>query len=106
MLQYSIDQAHDDHFAQLIYQVENGDTVEITRLGQRVAVIIPAQEYDQKLKPKHKSTKSFGESILEFRKQFGLDNRTPEEGEMTDEEFDSFIDGLRDRSPGRDVDIF
>lgn len=100
MDQYSIAQAR-DQFTQVVHKVEEGGAVEVTRRGQRVAVIVSAAEYDQW----HKSKKTFGESILEFRKKYDLDNRELEEGEMSDEEFDAFWDNLRDKSPGREVEL-
>ena len=39
MTQYSIAQAR-DRFTQLVHEVEQGETVEVTRRGQRVAVLV------------------------------------------------------------------
>ncbi|MEM9091349.1 MAG: type II toxin-antitoxin system Phd/YefM family antitoxin [Cyanobacteria bacterium P01_F01_bin.53] len=100
MTQYSIAQAR-DRFTQLVHQVEGGETVEVTRRGRRVAVLVSAEAYDQL----HRPSKSFGESILEFRKKHNLDDRELDEEDMTDEAFDDFMNGLRDRSPGRVIEL-
>lgn len=101
MIPYPIDSTRDERLTQLVHQVEDGDTVEVTRCGQIVAVMISAQEYDLL----NESKKSFSESILRIRKKYRLDSRKPDESDMTDEEFDTFFDNLRDRSPGREVDL-
>jgi prevent-host-death family protein len=44
--QYSIAQAR-DKLASIIHAVENGDSVEITRGGKRVAVLVSSDEYDR-----------------------------------------------------------
>lgn len=66
--QYSIAQAR-DQLAQLVYQAEQGNPVEITRRGKRVAVIISAEEYDR-LSQKG----DFGKSLAAFRERLEIEN--------------------------------
>ena len=69
-------------------------------------MLISADEYDKKQSTSRKvleSQKDFWAAILEWREKYDVDNWETNAGEMTDEEFDRFIDGLRDRSSGRDV---
>lgn len=93
MTQYSINQAH-DRFIQLIHQVESGTTVEVIRNGQRVAVILPAEEYDRLATQKQ----GFGEAVLAWRKKYDVDN--------WDDDVDiDEIFNVRDKSPGREVEL-
>ena len=45
MTQYSIAEAR-DRFTQLVHQVEEESAIEITRRGQRVAVIVSAYRFE------------------------------------------------------------
>ncbi|MEL6138692.1 MAG: type II toxin-antitoxin system Phd/YefM family antitoxin [Cyanobacteria bacterium J06628_6] len=92
MTQYSIAQAR-DRFTQLVHEVEQGGSVEVTRRGQRVAVILSAEEYDRLLQPKQ----GFWEGVLAWRKQFGLDDREEEE---EDREFAAIMENVRGKSAG------
>lgn len=93
MTQYSIAHAR-DHLTQLVRDVEKGTAVELTRRGQRVAVILSAEEYDRLVCPK----KSFWEAVLEFRKRYDVDNWEE------DIDIDAIFD-VRDKSPGREVEL-
>lgn len=91
MTQYSIAEAR-DRFTQLVHKVEAGDTVEVTRRGRRVAVLVSAEAYDRLHKPK-----DFWESVLVWREECGLDGR---EEDDEDREFEAVMSTVRDRSPG------
>ena len=93
MNQCSIAQAR-DQFTQLVYKVEAGEKIEVTRRGQRVAVILSAEEYDRLSEPKQ----SFGEAVLAWRKKFDVDN--------WDDDLDiDEIFNVWDKSPGREDDL-
>lgn len=93
MTQYSIAQAR-DHFTQLVHQVEDGDTVEVTRRGKRVAVLLSAEEYERLSQPKQ----GFGEAVLVWRKKYDVENWG------NDIDIDEVFD-VRDKSPGREVEL-
>ncbi|WP_458789503.1 type II toxin-antitoxin system Phd/YefM family antitoxin [Adonisia turfae] len=90
--QYSIAQAR-DRFTQLVHEAEQGKAVEVTRRGQRVAVLVSAEEYDRWHKPKQ----DFWQSVLAWREKFGLDTRDEDED---DREFEEIMATVRDKSPG------
>lgn len=87
--QYSIAQAR-DQLAQLIYQAEQGTPVEITRRGKRVAIILSTEDFDRLSSSKGR----FGQSLAEFRRQWGI--------EMLDLNPDEIFQDVRDRSSGRE----
>lgn len=92
MTQYSIAQAR-DRFTQIVQEAEQGNAVEVTRRGQRVAVLVSAEEYDRLCQPKQ----SFGKSVLAWRKKYDVEN------------WDNDIDidevfNVRDKSPGREFE--
>ncbi len=97
MTQYLIDQVSDP-IDRLVHQVEASGPVEVIREGKLVAVLLSAEDYQRTYRPK----KTFGESILEFRKEYGLDDREETE---EDREFDAFMSTVRDKSPGRKVEL-
>lgn len=90
--QYSIAQAR-DQLTQLVHQVEQGTPVELTRRGKRVAVILSAEEYDRLLPLKS----DFWTSLVKFRERLVEENIEIDPDEV-------FKD-VRDRSPGRDVNL-
>ncbi|MEO0520303.1 MAG: type II toxin-antitoxin system Phd/YefM family antitoxin [Cyanobacteria bacterium P01_A01_bin.116] len=92
MTQYSIAQAR-DRFTQLVHEVEQGSAVEVTRRGQRVAVLVSAEEYDRLQNPQQ----DFWQSVLAWREKFGLDEREKDE---EDQAFEDIMDSVRDKSPG------
>ena len=94
MDQCSIAQAR-DQFTQLVYKVEAGERVEVTRRGQRVAVILSAEEYDRLSQPQP----NFGEAVMAWRKEFGLDEREEDE---TDREFEKIMSTVREETSGRE----
>ena len=100
MTQYSIAQAR-DQFAQLVHKVESGETAELTRRGQRVAVIVSAEEYDR-FQPK----KDFWKSVLAFRAEYQLDNRQESKIDLSDEAVDEIFSSVREQSSGREVETW
>lgn len=90
--QYSIAQAR-DRFTQIVHEAEQGNAVEVTRRGQRVAVLVSAEEYDRLFQPKQ----DFWQSVLAWREKFGLNTREADDG---DREFEDIMATVRDKSPG------
>jgi prevent-host-death family protein len=90
--QYSIAQAR-DQLTQLVYQAEQGTPVELTRRGKRVAVILSAAEYDRLFS--HKP--DFWTSLIRFREQLAKED--------IDINSDEVFKNVRDRSPGRDINL-
>ena len=92
MTQYSIAQAR-DRFTQLVHEAEQGKAVEVTRRGQRVAVLVSAEEYDRLRQPKQ----SFGEAVLAWRQKYDVEN--------WDDDIDiDEVFNVRDKSPGREFE--
>ncbi len=94
MAQYSIAQAK-DKLIQIIRSAEEGQSVEITRRGEPVAVILSVDEYRRL----SRLPQNFGEAVLAFRQQYI-------EGQpwFEDEDIDEMFNG-RDKSPAREVDL-
>jgi len=78
------------NFARLIKRAQQGRPIEITRRGESVAVLLSAAEYLM-LKGERPS---FAAAIGRVRERLGVDAL-----EIGDEEFN----GLREKSPGREV---
>ena len=85
--QYSIAEAR-DQLPAIVHAAERGKTVELTRRGKPVAVLISTKDYERLTRPRP----SFWAAVQEFR-------RTHDLGDIGDE--DVFAD-VRDRSPGRE----
>ena len=94
MDQCSIAQAR-DQFTQLVYKVEAGKKIEVTRRGQRVAVILSAEEYDRLSQPRQ----GFAEGMMTWRKEFGLDDRDEDDA---DREFEKIMSSVREKESGRE----
>lgn len=90
--QYSIAQAR-DQLTQLVHQVEQGNPVELTRRGKRIAVILSAEAYDRLLSPKS----DFWTLLVKFRERLAEED--------VDIDPDEVFKDVRDRSPGRDVNL-
>ena len=86
---YSIAQVR-DNISQIVQEVENGTSVEITDEGKSVAVMISIDEYNRLVA----SNSGFWKALLKFREE--VDS---EEEEIEPEIFE----GVRDTSPGREV---
>ena len=76
----------------LIREVENGPPAVLTRHGKKVAVLLSIAEYDR-MRP---AKKGFWNALTEWRKEIEDENML-----MSDSDFD----GLRDRSPGRNLEV-
>ena len=89
--EYSIAQAK-DHLTEAIRAAEAGEPVTLTRRGRPVAVILSDAEYRRLAAPKG----DFWTALQEFHATFDA------ERDGVDPEY---WESLRDRSPGRDVDL-
>jgi antitoxin Phd len=76
----------------ILHDVEHGRPVEITRRGKPVAVVVSIQEYRRMSSPRT----SFAEAYAAWRKGVDPEDLDAEPG---------YFDALRDRSPGRDVNL-
>jgi prevent-host-death family protein len=89
--QYSISEAR-AHLPKIIDQTEAGVEVELTRRGKPVAVVVPIKEYERL----RAGRPSFAEAYQKF-----LENHSLEEFGLDDD----FASAVRDKSPGRKVDL-
>ena len=80
------------HFARLIERAQQGKTIEITRRGEPVAVLLSASEYSAITGERP----SFIDAMSQVRERLGVD-----ELGIGDAEFE----GLREESPGREVSL-
>lgn len=87
---YSIADAR-NHFTEIVRDVEQETTIELTRRGKPVAILLSAQEYER-LK---KGRIDFWDTYLAFRKRYQLDE--------IDIDVDNIFANVRDRSPGREM---
>lgn len=85
--QYSIAEAR-EKLAYVIQEAEQGATVELTRRGKPVAILLSLDEYDRLSRKR----RSFWESYQDFRQKYS---------DLEVETQDAFSD-VRDPSPGRD----
>ena len=88
---YSIAKAR-DQLAELVHRAEKGSTVELTRHGKPVAVILSKQAYEDLTQQRP----SLWAALERFRRETDLDALAGGP--------DPF-EGLRDRSQGRKVDL-
>ena len=88
--QYSIAEAK-NHLPSLVHEVERGVTVELTRRGKAVAVILSKGDYSRL----QSGGAGFWEALKAFRRKVPLKNL----GLNPDE----IWGGVRDRSPGRNI---
>lgn len=89
MKQFTVAEAR-SQLANLLHHVESIGPIQISRRGKPVAVLLSMVEY-QKLQ---RGPKSFGDLMAEFRSRHDLSD------------MEGVFEGLRDVSPGRDLDIF
>mgnify|MGYP000916874249 CR=1 FL=1 len=87
---YSIAEAR-NHLPEIVHNVEQETTIQLTRRGKPVAFLVSAQEYER-LK---KGRVDFWEAYLAFRTRYQLDE--------VDIDVDNIFANVRDRSPGREV---
>lgn len=74
----------------IVHQVEKGPSVTLTRHGRPVAVLLSIREYETL----NRSRPGFWDVVTEFREQ-------NKDRLLSGDEFEN----LRDRSPGREVDL-
>ncbi len=93
--EYSIAEAR-KHLSEIIDEAIEGKPARITRRGREVAVVVSAAEFERLRSGK----KSFAETYAAYREEFpeGVDD---DEGQLGAE----FWNSLRDRAPGRDVEL-
>jgi prevent-host-death family protein len=87
--QYSIAEAR-NHFTAIVRDVERESTVELTRRGKPVAVLLSVQEYKRLSSGKG----GFWQAFTAFRNRVNLQELGIEPNIFT---------GLRDQSPGREI---
>jgi prevent-host-death family protein len=90
---YSVAEAK-NHLPKLLREVEKGIEIEITRRGEPVAVLISNRDFMQLKSNKPKDSRNFWERVQEIRNH-------PDFEPLSDEE----LEGLRDSSPGREVEL-
>ncbi|GAA6619622.1 type II toxin-antitoxin system Phd/YefM family antitoxin [Scytonema sp. NUACC26] len=90
--QYSIEQIS-TNLDRIFQEVEQGESVQITRQGQQVAVILSVAEYERLLSEKP----NFGESLQQFRQEMIKEGIEINPDEVWKD--------VRDRSPGREVNL-
>lgn len=86
---YSIAEAR-DHLPSLVHEAETGTTVELTRRGKPVAVLVARDEYERLAQERT----DFWSAYQDFLRRYP---GSPED------ETDDLLAGVRDPSPGRDV---
>lgn len=87
---YSIAEAK-DHLPRVVHEVEEGITIELTRRGKPVAVVLGMEEFERLSRPAKPIR--FWEAYQEFRREI---ERAPVELDP-----DEVFAGTRDRSAGR-----
>lgn len=88
---YSIAEAR-HNLAAIVHELGDGTSIELTRRGEPVAVLLSIDTYHRLLP----STEGFWEAYSAFRTSVEADNLTDASEVFAD---------LRDRSPGREVDL-
>ncbi|HEX9986235.1 MAG TPA: type II toxin-antitoxin system prevent-host-death family antitoxin [Thermoanaerobaculia bacterium] len=78
---------------QLIREVESGESIELTRRGESVAVLIGRKEYERLAS----KTRRFSEAWAEFNREVELSELEIDPDEIFGE--------VRDARPGRDVGL-
>lgn len=89
--QYSIAAAK-DNLPGIVHEVEQNGPVELTRRGKPVAVLLSVEEYER-LQPRRGG---FYEALMKWREEADLEGLWAEG--------DPF-EGVRDRTPGREVNF-
>jgi prevent-host-death family protein len=92
MTKYSIAEAR-HNLAAIVHELDDQEQIELTRRGEPVAVLLSMEAY-RRLKEAPK--RGFWDAVQEFRANNPVDD--------LDAELD-IIDNIRDRSPGREVDL-
>ncbi|MEA2694097.1 MAG: hypothetical protein QOJ16_3484 [Acidobacteriota bacterium] len=87
---YSIAEAR-DNFTNLVHEAEGGTTVELTRRGKPVAVLVAREEYDRLARGRSDFWEAY-QGFLRRNPDFSEDAIEPED----------WLRGVRDTSPGRE----
>ena len=87
---YSIAEARHD-LAAIVHELEQQPTIELTRRGEPVAVLISLREHQRLLARQ----RDFWSAYTAFRQQFALE----------DDDVDDLIQNTRDPAPGREVTL-
>jgi prevent-host-death family protein len=87
--QYTISEAK-NKLPAIVHAVEKGPSVKLTRRGRPVAVLLSIKEY----RALHRNREGFWDALKVFREENN-------EVWMSDQE----LEALRDRTPGREVDL-
>ncbi len=90
--EYSIAEAR-QRLPQVVREAEAGETVTLTRRGRRVVVLVGTDQFDRLASGRL----GFSTAYARFRKHHDLEKLELDPAGL--------FDGLRDRSPGRDVDV-
>ena len=85
--QYSITDAR-NNLPSIVREAESGYSVELTRRGRPVAVLLSTREFQRLTGP----GKGLWQAIQEWR----------DTHDLTEMDLDDVYDGIRDKSPGRD----
>ena len=97
MTQYSIAEAR-KNLPAIVDEAVSGGEVRLTRHGREVAVVVSTAEYDRLKSGKKSFREGYEAWVAEFRKEPYNEDDGPEIGP-------EYWDALRDRSPGREVDL-
>jgi PTS system cellobiose-specific IIB component len=97
MTQYSIAEAR-RNLPAVVDEALAGGEVRLTRHGREVAVLVSTAEYDRLKRGKRNVGEAFAAWEAEFRKEPYSEDDGPDIGP-------EYWDALRDRSPGREVDL-
>ena len=84
---YSISEAR-DHFSSVVHEAEKGTTIELTRRGRTVAVLLGVEDYERRSCPALR----FWEAYEKYRRELDLSDLGAD------------LEDLRDPSPGRDFE--
>ena len=79
------------HLLRLIREAEQGKTVELTRRGEPVAVLVGCRTFERLAAGR----RGFGEAYEEFTKTFDLSDLALDPDEL--------LEGVRDSTRGRDI---
>jgi prevent-host-death family protein len=80
------------HLPQILDEAEKGKSVELTRNGKSVAVVVPIDFY----KRLTKASPSFWSAVQDFQRELAVSNIVIER---------ELLEDLRDHSEGREIDL-
>lgn len=90
---YSIAEAR-DNLAAIVHELEKVQSIEITRRGQPVAILLSKEEYDRMLSRKN----NFWDAYQSFLQR-------ADDSAESDIDTEEIFGVLRDKSPGREIDL-